>query len=147
MTSSAWYTIESAAPQPLVVQSSEVGDTTLVFYVVSSGALGPVVPTSSGTLVSPPLAAAFSSLAPDAFRALPASVAPPRSPSSAEPYLLIQPVHSVGLAEFAAPSKPGNSLAGVHEDPSALLVSSSLRAALEALAIPHLRFAEPLYAA
>jgi hypothetical protein len=147
MTSSCWFAIESEAPQPLVVQSAEASGNVLRFYVVSKGGLGPVIRTSSGTLVSPRLAAAFSSLALDAFRALPASVAPPQSSSAAEPYLLIHPVLSIGLADLASPTATGHGLATLHEDPATLLVSGSLRTALEALAVPHIRFAEPLYAA
>jgi hypothetical protein len=117
------------------------------FWVVSPGATGPVVSTSSGTLVSARLAGAISSLCADDVRVFPAIVAHPRDLVPPVPCALLRPLFGISIAQFADAERPGGiaRIGYVRESPEDVVANAPLRAALESLAIPDLEFAEPKF--
>lgn len=127
-------------PKALPLAASPVG-----FWAVSAGTIGPVISTSSGTLVSTNLADAISSYCSDEVRAVPAIVAHPRDLVPPVPCALLRPLLGISIAQFAEPPRGVARIGYVKESPEHVVVNAPLRDALERLAIPDLEFDEPKF--
>jgi hypothetical protein len=152
-----WHHIRSLGAEPLVVvQQASAGaweKSVLVppprparFWLVAPGALTPVLPTSSGLLVSPEIARLLLSAAPESGTLFDAVVEAPQGLRPAEEYLLVRPHAAIHLKDRSAPSSSNPQYAYIAERPMDCVFNAAFCAFTEASGVTSVRFVFELYA-
>jgi hypothetical protein len=129
-SSGSWEDDPAAAPP-----------SSLVFWVVSQGSLGPVLTTSSGTLVSEDLADVIRSACPQAGTLIPAVVAHPQNLAPPAGYFLVRPNRH--LAHLMEPSSAPDYAYVLFGASRCVVFSQGLRDLIEASGMPNVVFSDP----